>query len=573
MANNYSKKKTDRKADDEKAVVQNLVDQFEASWKYCQTNYHTRWEESWKLYNNKRVKRGYQGGVADVFVPMTFSTIETMVAALAGGKPSFDFIPPEDKLDQDTEVLNARLDMWWDKDQWDIKIQNFIRSMLVYGTSVVYLQWNVDHPVMTNIPIRDFFFNPNAVNIEGMADGFYCGRRYLTTIEELEAFEVVDSDPKSKTYGQMVKKYKNLDKVKASSTDTADKTDKEQKDLYYGSTAPDPEKTQVEVIEFWKNDKVCSVANRSVLIEDDENPHLTQAKAMGEENPKGIIPFAIQRDYVDESLFLGRGEVEFIADQQEQLNDLTNQNMDAISYTLNPMWNLNPDKQDIMEQIQAAPGAVFPLLPGELSPVQLPQIPREAFNERINIKNEIREATAVDQVVKGVTTTGSATATEIESQIASAGQRLGMKITQLENEGFHRIARIVLRMDQLYTNKPAVVRTKGRNGVEFLIYDPTEYSGEYEPRVQLSSSVERSRAEKKVEAKELLAAFLNDPDVDQRKLKQKAFEVGFDMDPDEARDMLSQDNVPTAPPLPGELNPDEELFPLDPVPAGTGLPQ
>ena len=131
--------------------------------------------------------------------------------------------------------------------------------------------------------------------MENNGEGFYCGRRYLTTKADLESFEIIDTDPDSKTYGQMVKKYKNLDDiVTAANNSQGDETDKQQKDLYYGSTAPDPKKTQIEVIEYWTEEKVCSVANRSVLIEESENPYLTQAKLQGRENPRGIIPFVSQ---------------------------------------------------------------------------------------------------------------------------------------------------------------------------------------------------------------------------------------------------------------------------------------
>ena len=535
----YAKKEGKTSQDD---VVKDVVQKFDSSWNYCQSNYHKTWENAFKLYNNTRVKIGYEG-YSNIFVPITFSTIETMVAALAGGKPSFDFLPPKEKPDQNTDILNALIDYYWDRDQWNIKVQSWIRSMLMYGTGVVYLYWNIDRPVMVNVPLRDFFFDPNAVNMENSGLGFYAGRRYLTTLDELKSYEIADPndvevDEDGNAVPKMKPKYKNLDKIpQGSGANDGDETDKARKDLFYGSTAPDPEKTQVEVIELWTEEKICSVVNRSVLIQEEENPYLTQAKSMDVQNPKGIIPFCVQRDYVDESLFLGKGEVEVIADQQELLNDLTNQNQDAITYTLNPMWNLNPNKVDMIDQVGAAPGRVFPLDQTDLTPVTMPSIPNDAFQERLNIKNEIRETTAIDQVVKGVSSDQKTTATEINAQIASAGQRMSMKITQLENEGFHRLARVVFEMVKLYVNEPMLVRVVG-DSISWETFDPMEFQGDYEPRVQLQTSVEAKKENERKMAQEMYLALIQDPQVDQTQLKRMILPRIYDLDPDEVDKLL-----------------------------------
>ena len=235
-----------------------------------------------------------------------------------------------------------------------------------------------------------------------------------------------------------------------------------------------------------------SIANRTVCIEDEENPYKVQhrrnlitrfvnegldeqeATKKAETQAKGIIPFIIQRDFVDESLFLGRGEVDIISDLQEDLNDFTNQKRDFFSFILNPIWNLSPNKADMIEHIGAVPGRVFPLDPNDLTPVQMPQFPYQAFNEENSIENRIREVTAVDQVVKGVSADTKTTATEIQAQVASAGQRIGMKVTQLENEGFHRLARIVFEMVKLYVTEPTMVRIAGEKGIEWELFDPAE---------------------------------------------------------------------------------------------------
>lgn len=529
---NSSPKKSD-------PTLETVIKDFNSAWEYAQGSWHSRWNNNYSLYNNTRTKRGYIG-ITDTFVPMTFSTIETMTSALFGAKPKFNYTPPQDKADQNTDILNGLLDYYWDKDQWNIKVISWGRTFLMLGTSVIYLYWDIDHPVMINVPIRDFFIDPMATTLENAR---YMGRRYLTTKDELKSFEVVDLEGKQDADGnyQMKPKYQNIDKINAGVK--GDNTDKQEKDMFYGSTTSNPEDEQVEVIEYWTCDKVISIANRSVVIEDAENYYKTQARKQGDKYPEGIMPFSCLRDYVDESLFYAKGEVDFISEEQELLNDITNQNIDSITFTLNQMYTLSPNYAHLLNEIENLPGAVYLAEPGALSPIQQRPIPPDAFNERMNLKNEIRETTASNEVVKGVSQDSQATATEINAQIAGSGQRLGLKVTQVENEGFHRLAKIVFEMIKLYVTEPTMVRIMGKDGAKWEEFDPKDFQGDYEPRVQLDITIENKRQREASEAKELLAAFLNDPEINQVELKKMVLSKSFNLDPDEVG-MLVQEQPP-----------------------------
>lgn len=570
----------EKKTGDE--TLELVLKQFNASWEYTQSSWHQRWQDNYSLYNNNRVKRGYDG-ITDTFVPMTFSTIETMTSALFGSKPKFEYLPPETKAEQKTDILNSLLDFYWDKDQWNIKVISWGRSFLMLGTSIVYIYWDGDHPCMINVPIRDFFIDPMASTLENAR---YMGRRYLTTKDELESFEVVDYDEKSKTHGQMIKKYKNLDYINASTGGKGDNTDKQQKDMFYGSTITKPEDSQIEIIEYWSKDKCVSVANRSVVIEDTVNYYKAKAEAKQKKNKKnnepsyadGIMPFATLRDYVDESLFFAKGEVDFILDEQELLNDITNQNVDAVLFLLNPMSWLDPKYAHLLNEIENIPGGVIPAPKDAYGRVDMGTIPSDAFAERSNLKNEIRETTASNEIVKGVGQEQTTTATEVNAQIAGAGQRMGLKVTQIENEGFHRLAKIVFEMVKLYVTEPMMVRIVGKDGAKWEQFDPSEFQGDYEPRVQLDITIENQKEEEAGMAKELLAAFMGDMDVNQVELKKMALAKGFKLDPDEVEALfapqtgmaaqmgaLSPEGMPTeeqmlsAPPM-------EQLPPEEPIP-------
>jgi hypothetical protein len=532
---------------------------FEASWTYTQGSWHDRWQSNYKLYNNERVNRGYNG-ITDTFVPMTFSTVETLTSGLFGSKPKFDYMPPSNKKDQDCDILNGLLDYYWDKDIWSMKVINTGRSMVMLGVGVDYFCWDVDHPVMINVPLRDFFIDPNASSLETAG---FMGRRYLTTIDELKSYEVIDPET-----GKMTPKYQNLDKLKQVTTDSTttkgngqqsqETTDKQEKDLFYGSTLDNPVDNQVECIEYWTEDKVITIANRKVVIEDAENYYKAKAKANKVEYPKGILPFACSRNYVDGSLFYAKSDVDFISQQQELLNDITNQNTDAITYNLNQMYTLDPKYAHLLEEIENLPGAVYPVEAGALNPISHGVIPPEAFNERMNIKADIRETTASNEVVKGAASspngqTSPTTATEINAQIAGAGQRIGLKVTQIENEYFHQVAKIVFAMVQLYVTEKTMVRILGKDGIQWKEFDPKEFKDQYEPRVQLDITIQNKKAEQAATAKDMLAAFLNDPDINQQELKKLVLRCSFDLDPDEVQLLMTPEPQPALPPTPDPM--------------------
>jgi len=533
-------------------TLSTVIADFNASWEYTQGTWHNRWQNNQFLYNGNRVKRGYVG-ITDTFVPMAFGTVETLTSGLFGSKPRFYYLAPQEKQDQPTEILNSLLDYYWDKDQWSLKIINTGRNTFKLGTAVDYFFWDKDHPRLINVPIRDFFIAPTSSSLDEYCTPF-CGRRFLTTKEELESFEIVDFEGKPDIDGNypMKPKYSNIDLITEGTK--GENTDKQQKDMWYGSTVSEPNKKQIEVIEYWTVDKTVSVANRSVVIEDTENYFKAKDRANGAKYPKGLLPFADSRDYVDESLFYAKGEIDIIADEQELLNDITNQNIDSITFTLNQMYTIDPKYAHMISEIENLPGAVYPFEAGTLVPINQRPIPPDAFLERQNIKNEIRETTAASEVVKGTSSEGAkSTATEINAQIAGAGQRFSLKVTQIENGYFYRMAKIIFKMIQLYVTEPMMVRIVGKDGARWEQFDPSEFQGDYEPRVQLEASINNEKQQDANNAKELLGAFLGDPEINQVELKKMVLSKSFDLDPDEVELLIAQQTPMSQNGMPPEM--------------------
>ena len=509
--------------------LQKWLQKFDDSWLYAQQNYHQRWERNWKLYHNIRVKRSHDG-VVKTFVPMVNSMVNTMVAALFNNNPSVKYIPNHPDQEQDTAVLNEIYDDFARKDNWVQKNKINGKQGLITGNFACFYEWKDDkeggYVHKEVVPIRDMIIDPQS---HSWRDWRYVGRRYFASKKQLKEEKVWDFEKQKE-----VKRFKNLDEVQPSGSITDYESDKVKKDQTIGATAPG-DGDIVECVEIWTRSKVVVIANRNTIIEERENPYYRLEKAhferqkaeyeldmleyeqnlaqwqaertytftttgqdIGEypgEKPEfkaefneemaGFLPFAHGRDYEDISLTYGDSDVDIIADQQELLNDMTELNIEAVLYQLYPEKTLDPKFANWAADLNPKPGKIYPLPNGAMIWNNPPQIPTNAFNERLNIKDEMREATAISEVTKGVSNTDTTTATEIKAQIGQADQRITEKAQTLANDFFFQEAKIVLKMLQLYAPEKLYVRTIQDANVTFTEVDMRRFVGEYTPMVTL----------------------------------------------------------------------------------------
>jgi len=521
--------------------VKKIVNDYQSSWNYRDSSYHNEWENWYKLYNSERVAVGYNG-ISDTFVPMAFSTIETKVSATSGSKPQVEYFPTRPDQATNTEVLNGLFSFYWDLDNWTSKFIQHTRNLFLYGTGVMYVYWDIDQPRVKNIPLRDFFCDPTAT-ILTYQDAAYMGYRFFANKADLEEEMVVnpDYDEMDPTSKELVPKFKNLDKLDEN-YDTGEESDKQEKDDFMGSTLDDNGQSgQIEVICYWTKDKVCYVGNKKEIIYEEENYYKTRQQFLGYPNPKGMYPFIVDSNYPDESLLYGRSELQPIFKAQELLNDITNQNIDAVSWSLDPVMELDPQYSDYIDKISNVTGAIYPFKPGSYQAVQKPLIPSSAFNERVNIKNEIRETTAVEQVIKGAAVSGDTTATEIKAQVASAGRRFDALLSALESGGYYTFAKLVFQMIQMYVNQPTMLRVLGETGVSWETYDPEQFQGDYEPRIKLQATLQNEKAKKMRDYKEMYTAMLGSPFVNQKNLTELIMKEAFELDGDKVQKLIVSD--------------------------------
>lgn len=300
-------------------VLGDTMTNFAKARKYISEHYEAVWADCFKAYNGIRTKRGY-AGVADEFVPETFSIVESLKASIAGTKPKFKYLPLREDQEQDTVALNALVDFYWSRNNMTEKLLNWVGDMIIYGNGVFMVSWQKDYPLIQHIPLSDFYVDPAATHMNKPEEpGYprYAGYRYLTSVEQLKAEKMFDVET-----GEMVHKYKNLDDISGGDK-ASDEMDKDRKEQYLGSTfGKDAVAEQVEVIVHYTQSRRIMVANRNTVILDEDNPYQRAGKEVSRPTVfdgeiidtkvnvpeiKGFLPFAILRNYVDSNLFFARG--------------------------------------------------------------------------------------------------------------------------------------------------------------------------------------------------------------------------------------------------------------------------
>jgi hypothetical protein len=554
MATDKTPKPNVEVASKEAVTAEQVVGEYSTHWKYVSGSYHETWMNAWKLYNNQRIQYGYQG-ISDTFIPLTFSIVESTLANVVGGRPKLTYLPTNKDQTADTKVLDAYADYAWDKSGLQLKVIPWVKDAIMYGTGVLFAYWDVNKniPGFKNIPLKDFWIDPTVTSIEqAEEEGKPCGFRYLTTKDALKRRMVVNTDynrhkPEDDKNPSMKPLYNHAE-IDAAGEFDPDQTDKEDKEQWLGSTlGEEAMKNQVEVIVRVTKDRWVEVLNRSNIIRDEDNPY-------------ECLPFAIQRDFIDPSLFYAKGHVEVIAQRQEELNDNENQDVDNMSYYLDNMATIDPAYKELIPQIKSGPGVVIPVPAGMYVPLPKPAYNNKAGEKRTEIKTDMREAVGAGEILQAGGDPTKKTATEVNAEQMNAGKRFDVMLQVMETDGFQQLGRLLFKLVKLFADDRCVVRVVGSNGIRFETFLKKDYEGEYEPKIQLEASAKTEQARQQLQDDQMFQSLQTNPLINQLELIKMYASKRWNLDQDEVDLLLSNPGNPGEE-QPGGMDPS---MPADP---------
>jgi hypothetical protein len=500
-------------------TLKEALDMYDTAKTYVDKGLRSSWDNYFKVFKGQRVIRNYDG-ISDPVIREAHTIIETLVSNIAGGNPHFQFVATNEEQSKDTAILNNMLDYYMECNQMDLKNQEWVREMLLYGTAILHVTWRDGKPWIENIPLRDFFVDPTSTcMVQGTNPARYAGYEYLADKDVLKREQVYSAEKQ-----QWVDKYKNLDAVTAAGTyvgpDGTDhkKMDKAFKDMFAGSTLGEKAtERQVHVIKLYDllTGRLVEIGNRkgfiyneptwcqrkektrTVNVDVEVNGVMETAQVTQKlDEIKPFLPFAVLRDYVDTSQFYGEGEMAIIMGDSELLNDYESMDVDNNAYQNTPMYTIDPQFADLAAEIETIAGAVYPIPKGALTPIERPQLSGDLDKKKVQIVDRMRRATAADELIQGVAPEGSrTTATEVSATLTQAQNRFSTKISNLESEGYAQLGLIIFKLIQIFITRKTAIRIVGKMGIYFKDFDPWEYNGDYQPHVELDTTIKRKQME------------------------------------------------------------------------------
>jgi hypothetical protein len=496
---------TDKKP---KSAQQLVTDRFNRARDYRVTSQDEIWKRS---YNNWRgiLDSSLYPWRSKLFIPWSFIVVETIIPRVFARDPKWRAISRSPDFPYDgPRVVSDLLGYQWNRMGMRLKMYDYIKDSLMYSKGYAKVTWNYqrktktfmepvvgkndeitfekktrndleyDDPMVEIVDPADIYVDPDATSSGYEGDGLYLIHRKTVPLETLK------ENPN----------YKNVDKIKQASY--ADQY--MDKLLRYRDEVPpkDKHKDLVEILEYWEQDRLIVVANRSVVLRDTPNPYSHKQ-----------IPFVELDDYRDPHKLYGQSELSVIDPLQREVNSIRNQRRDYDNLALNPVVRMVPGTLRNPNSAVMAPGAVWMVSDLQsMDTFTLPQLQGSAKDIEQQTAQDIKMATAIDEIGIGLLPDNPQrrSATEVVTSQQSAGRRFAMKIALLE-EAVKKIGELVFALNQQFLDRERMIQIVGERGAtEWVQLSPEDIRGEYFIDIETGSMLPKDEIAQRKEAVELL---------------------------------------------------------------------
>lgn len=356
------------------------------------------WLEDLRQWSCRSDQLGYVGR-SNLFVPELNNQIETSVEkALAATFPGPDYVfcvpmkgTPQDKADK---IKAAVLNELENKNAIFVKYDEFERQKALLGTSIfkcgfkkelidIFTKDSSGRTIKTQVPK---FYGVHWDVVDLFRWYIYPETSNLNTCMLAFEDQFMDID-EAKRSGE----YKNMDDVQVVEWDTNHTwIDTERLELVYLATANKGRPNCAVFTEVWcdfeikKGVKVpvqATIANHSTLVKLKRNPFWFQK-----------MPYLAARYCARPGkMFYGMSLPDKIRSQGYMMNDLANQTMDSLNYSLNPISIIDPTLAGDVESFKMMPGAKWLGSPEGIEFTQFPDVSGAGLRAMQEIRGQIAQ--------------------------------------------------------------------------------------------------------------------------------------------------------------------------------------
>lgn len=552
----------------------------------------TKWQTWYKLFRSYAEKRDTGDNRANLFIPYVYSIVETVVPRLVStifsSRPYIGILPVKEETVDNAKAMENLIDYQMTQKVGIVSVAtSWIKEALIYGTSILKVGWDYeeddvwvdepiavlfgtpigtrrvkkrqpvkDDPLVEHIDLWDFYVDPEARDID---DAQYCIHKvyrdfeYLKNMEKLGIYKNIDEVIKLKK-GNKNELFEEIGGNQAFETGMSNRLS------LIGLQNIDKPTNKVELLEYWTDDRIIVVANRSVVIRNEENPYHHRKK-----------PFVRLVDVLVPHEFYGIGEIEPIEDLQYELNSLRNQRMDNINLIINRMWKVVRGADIDLKQLVSRPGGIIEVDDmDDIQELEIQDTTRASIENVIElVRRDMDNADGVYDYARGETTDRRETATTASILSQAANERFKLKVTLMEDMGIRRLGVLLVQLNQQYITTTKAIRILGEDGMNFKEVSPDEIRGQFDV-MPLGSSIEpvTNKENRLTNYINLYNIMKDSPYINHPELLKKIFEAADIKDTkrliiDNAEDVLLQNMLAGLGNQDMSAIPNEEVIPVN----------
>lgn len=576
-------------------IIEQVTSDFKNSENYQQA-YFDRFKKYYQMYRAYTLEEDKREDGSNLFIPYIFNIVENafpkITKSLFSVRPYLPYMPVNKKDPEAARKANNMTSLVeWELDnkmRGRIVYNEILRNTCMYGCGISKQTWKLeertvvkrvdvtemqtdeesgltvsvtskrpdevvetvyDAPIMTNVPLEDFFFDPYATDIDNAA---YCIHRYY-----LPMHTVLDMCNKA----QLTISVADLKSKIESGTSTSNEYDKSQN---IGLSAKPTRKNEIEVWEYWTNDIKCLVLNRSIVGLVTNNPYWHRRK-----------PFSKWECVPVSGEFYGIGIVEMCMQLQMELNTTRNQRIDNVSYALNRMYTILRTANIDTTQLKSRPNGFIEVDDhNDLQEIAVHEVKDSGFAEETIIKNDMDVTSGVYNYTRGEPADRRETATTASILSQAGNDRFESQVLQIGWGGFSDSALQLAWLNRQYIDTETEITVVGDNGKSEDV-TITQEDIDIDLQIIPAPSSLFSAANKQIQQNSLVQLaniLVNNPYVNQTEFLKRVFDV-FDFSNSEA---LLQQNVQATPAVTPAATTDttvpvEETMAMDLTNSNTGM--
>jgi len=563
-------------------MVAACVESFEASiWldlketlnkRYQQYRGFRRFKDDWiKAGPNDRdglLRDTKQTWGAQLHIPLSYRTIETMVPRAIAHRPKLIYLPRKEIWEENVHNIRLLVDAQQDQIDIDLPFQAVMRSGRIYGLGVGKSYWRkeyalrrrvkpkmlgggytvdpklrqvctFDDPMFEDVDIFDFMWDPYGSDMNTCE---WVVHRMWMSLER--CLERIESGVWNTVTAQ------GLDEDKLRSIGNGQKYDEVWQDRMEASGLPSfattPRGEQVhEVWEYHDGREVLTVLDRCALVQSNENQSV------------GMIPFHVYRPTPLQKQMIGIGDLEPLEHLQRELDTLRSQRRDAATLALAAGY-IYDDGAVAEDDLQFGPNAAIPVTNADvrsaIMPIQRQEVPGSAYQDEQVIRQDFDAVSGISDSMDPNNSVAS-TATEAQLVQASLSARIALASRRFEIEIVRQVAKCWLYLNQRMILDPREVRiqdeTQGMGQGEeadqrwkWFQVGPGELQGEFEIIPEGGSMAARNIPQDRQDAQAFLGPLSQNPYIDPKRPLMRGLELLGVRDPES---WLKQTDPPVPP--------------------------